>query len=255
MNELINERIYLDNDYEIRKYITDKGNMIALFSYNTLLSSSYTSNNLKFELCNEYLKLYDIPNYLYPSGKNYLVLGGGAFSYPKYYIKTYKDKTMTVVEIDKYCIEISKKYFFLNELYNIYDPNKQRLNIIIDDAINYINTCTLKYDYILLDLFYGEDVVKKAYSLENLLKLTNILNDNGVIVINYIINDKNYISSKKELKNLTTLTKYYKFITLKENFDFENNIGNVLIILSNNKISIPSSFNTIDITKIILNRN
>ena len=94
---------------------------------------------------------------------------------------------MTVVEIDKYCIDLSKKYFFLDELYKTYDSNNERLNIIIDDAIKYINTCTIKYDYILLDLFYGEDIVKEAYTQENLKQLKKLLKDKGIIIINYML--------------------------------------------------------------------
>lgn len=254
IKELEYKRIYLKNNYEIREYSTNKVNIIALFSNNAFLSFSFLDNDLKFDLCNNYLKLYDLPNYLYKEGNNYLVLGGGTFSYPKYYIKNYKDKKMTVVEIDKYCIDLSKKYFFLDELYKTYDSNNERLNIIIDDAIKYINTCTIKYDYILLDLFYGEDIVKEAYTQENLKQLKKLLKDKGIIIINYIINDNNYIRSKKELYYLTTITKYHKFITLKENYDFNNNIGNVLGILSDEKIEIPSILNTIDITNIILKR-
>ena len=68
MKELEYKRIYLKNNYEIREYSTNKGNIIALFSNNAFLSFSFLDNDLKFDLCNNYLKLYDLPNYLYNCG-------------------------------------------------------------------------------------------------------------------------------------------------------------------------------------------
>ena len=41
---------------------------------------------------------------------------------------------MDVVEINEKCIEYAKKYFYLDELI---ENSKERLNIIIDDAINF----------------------------------------------------------------------------------------------------------------------
>lgn len=249
MIEIIGKQIYLDDKYEIKEYFTSSGNVRALFSNGCIESSTYIEKSNIFELCNEYYKFFNIPIYLNPKGIDYLVLGGGGFSYPKYYISKYKNKKMTVVEIDKNCVDYAKKYFYLDELINRYDPLKERLNIIIEDAIKYINDCSKTFDYILIDLFKGRKPSEEIYEEEVLKKIKNILNKNGIIIVNYIISEENKCTYKEELNKLTKITKFNKIITNKNYYDESKNIGNIIILLSETDITIPSIYNYYEIKK------
>jgi hypothetical protein len=74
------------------------------------------------------------------------------------------------------------------------------------------------------------------------------LKKDGVIVINYIINNDNY---KEELEKIIQITNNYKIISNQKYFDNINNIGNVIIILSNNKINVSNLYEYIDISSLI----
>ena len=250
MIELLSKHIALDNEYEIKEYYSEKGNIKSFCHKNCVQSLMYVDDELKNELCVPYFKLYDIPLEINSLANNYLVLGGGTFSYPKYFISHYLDKKMTVVEIDKKCIEIAEKYFDLDNFLNKFNDN--RLSIVIDDALVYAKETKLKFDCILIDLFDGKTPVKEAYSILNLNYLKKILLPNGIIIANYIVSEENRKNYKKVFKALSKMFKYFKIISTDDNYDENNQVGNLLVIMSDNLIIIPSQYNYIDMTQNII---
>ena len=245
MIELIGNKIFLDDNYEIREYYTENGIARALISNECTQSLMYVDKTKRNELALDYFNYYNIPIDLNPDGTDYLMLGGGAISYPHYYLNKYKDKKMNIVEINEKCIEYAKEYFYLDEL--IENSNK-RLNIIITDAINYIKTTNKQYDYILIDLFNGRSPIKEIYNDENIINLKRILKGNGIIVINYIINND---YDRHILNKIIKITKNYKVITNQKYFNNISNTGNVIIVLSNNEIYVSSDYEYIDISGLI----
>lgn len=238
MIELIGNKEFLDDDYEIREYDTEKGIVRALVSNECIQSLLYIDKDKRQDLGINYFEFYNIPIDLNPNGVDYLMLGGGGISYPHYYLNKYKDKKMDIVEVNPKCIKYAKEYFYLDELI---ENSKYRLNIIITDAINYISHTNKQYDYILIDLFNGREAIKEIYNDNNITYLKKILKDNGIIVINYIINNEN---DKEVLNKIIKITNNYKIIS---NTKYFNNIGNIIIVLSNNDINIPSTYEYIDI--------
>lgn len=203
----------LSNGYTIN-YITDSYNnvLVSLVINGTTQSISFTDNR-KYVLYDQYSYYYDIPNNI-DDIYNTLVLGGGTMSYPKYYISKYKNKYMDVVEINKELIDASYTYFYLNDLYHDFDPNKERLNIINDDCIHYINNTNKKYDYIFFDAYIGYEIVPSIYEYSTIQKLKSILNEKGYLGINYVINDINKYNQLKDV--LLHNFDYYKEYTIKE---------------------------------------
>lgn len=244
MIEIIGSKIFLDDNYEIREYYAEKGKVRALISNECTQSIIYIDKEKRGELGLDYLKFYDLPMNLNPNGTEYLMLGGGSISYPHHYINKFNDKKMDIVEINEKCIEYAKKYFYLDELF---ENSNGRLNIIVDDAIKYVSNINKQYDYILIDLFNGKEPVKELYNEENIVNLKSVLKNDGVIVINYIIINE---ADKEDLSRIVQITNNYKIITNNKYFNELNNIGNIIIVLSNNKINIPNSFDYdyIDIT-------
>jgi spermidine synthase len=108
-----------------------------------------------------------------------LVLGAGAGSIPAI---IYKELGLTpkidAVEIDEKVIELGNKYFGLNQYSN--------LNIIIDDAMNFVKSTNNKYDLILVDLFKGIDVPEAFLSQYFFEQLKSILNENGELLFNFV---------------------------------------------------------------------
>lgn len=245
MIELISNKIILNNGYEIREYYTNKGNVRALIYDECIQSIIYIDDKNKNSLVLDYFNYYNLLVDLNPAGIDCLMLGGGGISYPRYFINNYSDKNMDVVEIDKKCIDYAKKYFYLDDLLN---NNGNRLNIFIDDALKYVEKCNKKYDYILIDLFDGKKPINEIYYSHYGEKIKEILNDNGVIVINYIFGFSYY---NNELLKITSLFEHYKIISDEDNFNTSYNVGNIIIILSNNDINIPSKYKCKDFSYLV----
>jgi len=101
-----------------------------------------------------------------------LGLGGGSMASElnKLHIKA------DLVDIDKRMFELSKKYFFYKDsISKFYD----------DDARHFINTVNKKYDLIIIDLASGENQPNNIFTKEGLAKITHLLNNDGIIIINF----------------------------------------------------------------------
>lgn len=102
-----------------------------------------------------------------------LGLGGGTVANR---LITFLNADVDAVEFDPRIAEAAKKYFSLSK----------RVNIIIDDARHYINTCAKnKYDYVVFDLFKGEVPPSHVLTLESVKKVRSILKGSGALIINY----------------------------------------------------------------------
>jgi predicted membrane-bound spermidine synthase len=131
------------------------------------------------ELVNEYTKYYHLAKHFYPEFKTTLMLGGAGYSYPKSFLKNYPEATIDVVEIDPTITELAKKYFNLKE-----DP---RLHIFHEDGRVYLNKTQKKYDVIFGDAFSSHySVPYQLTTKEAIQKKYNILNDDGIVILNII---------------------------------------------------------------------
>jgi len=108
-----------------------------------------------------------------------LVLGCGAGSIPSIIYNELKlSPLMDAVEIDAKVVELGNKYFGLNEY--------ERLNVIIDDATNFIKITDKKYDLILVDLFKGINVPEEFLTQPFFNQLKSLTNKGGDILINFV---------------------------------------------------------------------
>lgn len=249
MIEIIGNQIILEDGYEIKEYYTEKGIVRALCVKDCVQSLTYIDENLRNELCDPYFYLYNLPIDLNPTGQDYLVLGGGTFSYPKYFMSHYFDKKMTVVELDSKMVEYAKKYFYFDSLL---EGQKDRLDIVIADALEFVKEDNHKYDFILIDLFDGKEPIKEAFSILNLNYLKKILAKNGIIIANYIVSKENRKTLSQDLQFASKIMKHFRIISTQENYDRENQIGNLLFIMSDNAIEVPFKYNAIDVTNTII---
>lgn len=137
------------------------------------------------ELVNEYSKYFHLAKYFNPNFKKSLVFGGAGYSYPKDYLLKYPDATIDVVEIDSKITELAKKYFNLKE--------NPRLTIYHEDGRVYLNKTLArlvgkeKYDVIFGDAFGSRySIPYQLTTKEAVQKKYDILNENGVVVLNLI---------------------------------------------------------------------
>lgn len=139
-------------------------------------SSMYLESD---ELVNGYTKYYHLARFFNPDFKNALMFWWAGYSFPKEFIKKYPKATLDVVEIDPKITKLAQKYFSLKE-----DP---RLTIHHMDGRVYLNTAKEKYDVIFWDAFSSRySIPYQLTTLEAVQKKYDLLNENGVVLLNII---------------------------------------------------------------------
>lgn len=136
------------------------------------------------------------------SMQNILVLGVAGGSVIKTLTEEidYNNK-ITGVEIDAEIIKLSNKYFGLDKI--------QNLEIIIDDAFEFVLKTKEKYDLIIIDIF--QDTTMPNFLFENFFidRLDFLLNSKGFILFNTMV-----LTSENFKRNET-----YKLIVDKDKFN------------------------------------
>lgn len=165
-----NRVLLLENDWDgkpVRELITDPLSIqSAMF---------LDSDDLVFP----YTKYYHLARYFNPGFKNSLMIGGGAYSFPKDYLKKYTDAKIDVVEIDPGITQIAKEYFKLED--------NSRLKNYNEDGRVFLNQTKNKYDAIFGDAFSSAASIPfQLTTKEAVQKQYDILNDNGVVVLNLL---------------------------------------------------------------------
>ena len=163
-----------------------------------------------------------IPFSLNAQGKNCLVIGLGPGILPAWYEKM--GITTDVVDISQEVFAVAEKYFGF----------RSSGRCIVGDARYFLNTSKKKYDFVILEVFNGENTPSHLLSLESLRLISRHMNGGAILGINLIgsiRNDTFVISSiKKTLEKVFTTVEI--FPTFKP--DVHNRgIGNVEIIACN----------------------
>lgn len=155
------------NDRLVRVLTTEiKGSQSAMF-----LNTSTT------ELVFDYTKYYNLFYYFQGEVSSSLMIGGGAYSYPKYYLDRFASSTIDVVEIDSGMTELAKKFFDLKE--------DKRLNIFHQDGRTFLNNNQKKYQTIFVDAFRSFFAVPfQLTTVEAVQKIYNSLSDQGLVLVN-----------------------------------------------------------------------
>lgn len=122
-------------------------------------------NGKKLLMLDNFIQLYTGDEFIYhemlshfplfhsKNPKKVLVLGGGDGFLLRELLKYKSIESITLVDIDKKVIEVSKK-FFDNETGGSH--NDKRVNIVIDDALKFADYSKEKFDVIIMDLIAYE---------------------------------------------------------------------------------------------------
>ena len=126
-----------------------------------------------------YTKFYRLAEHFTPGFKHALILGGAAYSFPKYFLRQYPDATIDVVEIDPQLTELAMEHFHL-----VPDP---RLRIHHEDGRTFINRTDNSYDVIYGDAFRSLfELPWHLTTVESVKKCHKMLNEGGVMLVNII---------------------------------------------------------------------
>ena len=199
--------IILDtNENYVRIYDAEKdGEPVRMFSVGGGFSSvSYIAPEKQNELIFTYTQAYNRALDAFPEAKDFLMMGGAGYSYPRYLISHYDDKTIDVVEIDGGVTEAAKKYFFLQDFIDQYGTD--RLGLYTDDARQYLQKTEKKYDIIMNDCFTGHSPVRGLATAEAVMDIKAHLTENGIYATN--INHPTTRFFTSEVKTLLSSFQY-----------------------------------------------
>jgi predicted O-methyltransferase YrrM len=120
--------------------------------------------------------------------KTWLVLGLAGGTIAKYVSDKLEPKKIVGVEIDPIMVELGRKYLDLN--------NIPSLEIITKDAKQFVNSASDHYDYILVDMYFGDQLPAFVYSDSFLKKLKKI---GTTVIFNHLFYDSGKQAKAEEL--------------------------------------------------------
>lgn len=128
--------------------------------------------------------------------ENALVLGVAGGSVVKTLVNEIKFKgKITGVEIDKEAVEIANKYFHLNDIKN--------LDLIVDDAFEFVLKTKDKYDLIIIDIFQDTKMPNFLFEDFFINRINFLLKKDGFILFNTMV-----INEKDRIRNLDYKKKF-----------------------------------------------
>lgn len=229
---------YGNNDLEVVEK-TEEGEAIRLLLVNGAReSATYIDkahrNDLVFRYAVGFNDVFEINKNL----KDCLLLGGAGFSYPKYFISRFPEKTLDVVEIDEVMVNVAFKYFYLDELYDEYDLyENERLKIYVMDGLKFLSTMLKSYDVIFNDAYISDSPAEGLMSYEAISLIKNRLTPGGIYVANMItaMAGESAYPLFSILANLKQIFKYTRFCKCRNDVP-ANEKQNCLIFASDSPI-------------------
>lgn len=189
-----------------------------------------------------YLYYFRLAEHFNPNFERSLMLGGAAYSFPKYYVNTYDQAHLDVVEIDEEVTRVAQEYFLLTS-----NPN---LRIIHEDARTYINRCDEKYDVIYSDTFRNAiSIPYQLTTVEAIQKQYDLLNEGGIVLVNVIqaVEGKSSLFLQAELKSFMQIfPQVYLFADRGANHRTEIQSTIILAIKSETSFPFNSSETSLD---------
>jgi spermidine synthase len=147
--------------------------------------------------------------------ENVLVLGVAGGSVIKTLTQEVKFKgKITGVEIDETAVEIAKKFFELDQI-----PN---LNLVVDDAFEFVLKTKEKYDLIIIDVFQDTKMPNFLFEDFFINRINFLLQVNGFILFNTMVlsftDKKRNATYKKKFNDNYSVRLYPKVETHNELF-------------------------------------
>lgn len=156
-----------------------------------------------------------------PAVKTATIMGLGAGSMVKNLLTSFEETEIHAIEYREAIIEMAKRFFHL--------PENQRLNIHIDDAINYMKHNCIKSDIIFSDLYNANGMESRQIQSSYLHQCKEALKEDGVLVLNIW---RQELSSQSELEEELSLEFENRLVT------FEVEGGNNIVLAFKNNLPI-----------------
>ncbi len=150
-------------------------------------SACYPEEGRHFDLVFGYTKAFDLAYHHAPEESDTLLIGGGGFSYPKYAMSHFPKRRMDVSELYWEIVDLAKKYFFLDELYEKHDVRKSgRLHVYAGNGLTRLKKTEKLYDVIINDAFRGNNPDLTFVMPDTVELIKSRLKPDGVYAINVL---------------------------------------------------------------------
>lgn len=163
-----------------------------------------------------YYKLYTLSS---KPPEKALFIGAGAFTFPNSLIKELPEVTVDVVDIEPKLLDISKKYFTLED--------SSRLTNHIMDGRRFLVDTKTKYDYIYSDVYKTVYSIPSHITTQEYFQLVQSrLTPNGIFIVNVIgsLKDEKESLVLSELKTFQSVfpNSYFFAVTGTDSTDVQN---------------------------------
>ncbi len=125
-----------------------------------------------------YTRYFHLPMLMVEEPERALFVGGGGFTGPQDFERTYDDVTVDVVEIDPEVTAAAEEYFGLER--------SAELRVHTDDGRTFLAESDREYDVIVLDAYKRDQVPFELTTVEFMTLVSERLSDDGVLVANVI---------------------------------------------------------------------
>ena len=171
-----------------------------------------------------YVRSMLIAQMLKPEATKVLNLGLGTGAIERYIGEVCPHVKLTTVEISQTRVEQTKRYFHLR-------PSSSS-SIVVQDASNFMSRKIPEQDIIYCDLFDVRSNYNTIFSNDFVTKLWEKLSKNGLIAINYVLEDQ-----KKLINTLVILRKIFSVTAI---IDIEDHSNIVILACKANKPNVES---------------
>lgn len=223
----------LGQSIEVCEGLYNEERMRLLLVDGAMQSAQYLDPLLQDELAFEYMREFEWAFRLHPAAQRVLLIGGGGFAYPRFFLKQYPEKSIDVVELSPTIVEVARDYFGLRALEAQYSD---RLRVIVGDGHRYLEKLSatfattdasvgvanagdreahtaaegdsLRYDAILNDAYVG---YKSSASMQASAQLLHqCLTDGGLYAANMVtaLRGLRSIQMRREQKNFQKVFAY-----------------------------------------------
>ena len=179
--ELIDRYMTSTGIIEVREGLFRGHHARLLFADGALQSAAALEKGQQHLLLFPYLRCFSWPFSSGRSIESTLLIGGGGFAWPRNFLHTRQEGRIDVAESSSVMIDISRRYFFLDEL--LASP---RFSLFEKDGFSYLLSCPYRYDLILCDAFTGKKESSSLMSGDGIALLKAHLTENGIFMSNFI---------------------------------------------------------------------
>lgn len=205
--DLYNQRTKY-GDMRVNYATVDGENALVFIVNGGAQSAIYTDQKKKDELVFDYMRSFSYGFQLNSHIKNTFMIGGGGFTYPKYYLRAHADAKITVAEISQEAIDIAYRFFGMNELKM---EEAKRITVLAADGIRWLKEHETKYDFIINDAFIGP--IAKGRDDKSVRIIHDHLSEDGIYVVNVLASVTGRNTKHADRMNFI-LRKYFKYTAM-----------------------------------------